>query len=273
MSQTRNYPNGTPCWIKTVQPDPRAATEFYGPLFGWKFRAIGTEMTGKEGMRFIAMLENQDVAGIEGIPATEDQTIPPMWTICVRTVDIEETIDCAAETGGSVLLDPLTEPNGDRSAMLMDPTGAAISLLQTNGKTGANRVNEPGTWMMSSLHTPNTTVAGDFYRSVFGWKAGPTAVGSNTSFLHLPGHVGHERGHGIPEDVIAVMTNIDTSRDAIPTPPHWGVNLRVADTNATTAQTIELGGRVLMPPTTTPQFINAVLVDSQGAVFSVSQLR
>ena len=229
-------------------------------------------MIGKEGMSFIATLDNQDVAGIGGIPATEDQTIPPMWSTCVRTMDIEEAIDCAVGAGGTVLLGPLTEPNGDRSAMLMDPTGAAIGLLQTSDKTGAKRVNEPGTWMMSSLHTPDTNVAGDFYRNVFGWKAGPTAVGSNTSFLHLPGHVGHERGQGIPQDVIAVMTNIDTSRDAIPTPPHWGVNLRVGDTDATAAKTIELGGRILMPPTTTPQFIDAVLMDSQGAVFSVSQL-
>ncbi|GAB3270479.1 VOC family protein [Arthrobacter pigmenti] len=68
-----------------------------------------------------------------------------------------------------------------------------------------------------------------------------------------------------------MMTGIDSS-DAVKTPPHWGINLRVADTEATAQKTRDLGGQVLMPPTKTPEFVNAVLMDSQGAVFSVSQV-
>lgn len=35
---TRNdYPHGVPCWVDTEQPDPDAATAFYGGLFGWDF--------------------------------------------------------------------------------------------------------------------------------------------------------------------------------------------------------------------------------------------
>ena len=28
---------GVPCWVDTSQPDPEAATDFYGGLFGWEF--------------------------------------------------------------------------------------------------------------------------------------------------------------------------------------------------------------------------------------------
>jgi uncharacterized protein len=31
------YPPGVPCWVDTAQPDPEAATRFYGGLFGWEF--------------------------------------------------------------------------------------------------------------------------------------------------------------------------------------------------------------------------------------------
>jgi hypothetical protein len=37
MTGRDGYPAGVPCWVDTEQPDPVAATEFYGPLFGWDF--------------------------------------------------------------------------------------------------------------------------------------------------------------------------------------------------------------------------------------------
>ncbi len=37
MRKRDEYPPGAPCWVDTVQPDPRAALRFYGPLLGWSF--------------------------------------------------------------------------------------------------------------------------------------------------------------------------------------------------------------------------------------------
>ncbi len=37
MIERDGYMAGVPCWIDTSQPDPRAAAEFYGKLFGWEF--------------------------------------------------------------------------------------------------------------------------------------------------------------------------------------------------------------------------------------------
>ena len=38
MSERDGYIPGVPCWADTGQPDPRAAVEFYGGLFGWELR-------------------------------------------------------------------------------------------------------------------------------------------------------------------------------------------------------------------------------------------
>jgi len=35
MGERERYPAGVPCWVETLQPDPRAALGFYGPLLGW----------------------------------------------------------------------------------------------------------------------------------------------------------------------------------------------------------------------------------------------
>jgi hypothetical protein len=37
VPKRNEYPAGVQCWIDTAQPDPGAAVDFYGGLFGWKF--------------------------------------------------------------------------------------------------------------------------------------------------------------------------------------------------------------------------------------------
>lgn len=271
MSQQNGYPNGAPCWVETLQPDPHAAMEFYGPLFGWEFQEADTASNGPDdGGYFTAMLDGQQVAGVRSIRTPDDQPIPPMWSTSIRTSDIGAAIDDAVGAGGKLLLGPLTVPPG-RWAMLMDPTGAAVGLLEAGDHAGAELVNVPGTWMMSSLHTPDPATAGKFYRDILEWEAELRAPESAVSLFRLNGYDGGKPGQDVPADVVAVMTGIDSS-NAVKTPPHWGINLRVADAEATAQKARELGGQVLMPPTATPEFVNAVLMDSQGAVFSVSQV-
>ena len=36
MPDRDGYIAGVPCWVDTNQPDPDAAAEFYGALFGWE---------------------------------------------------------------------------------------------------------------------------------------------------------------------------------------------------------------------------------------------
>lgn len=62
MTKQRRYPAGVPCWIDTEQPDPQAATRFYGALFGWTFE--DAMPPGAPGSYLIAKLGGLDVAAI-----------------------------------------------------------------------------------------------------------------------------------------------------------------------------------------------------------------
>jgi predicted enzyme related to lactoylglutathione lyase len=55
-------------------------------------------------------------------------------------------------------------------------------------------------------------------------------------------------------------------------PPHWSVNIRVEDADATAEQAASLGGHVIAPVLDPPGFRSAVLADPQGAVYSIGQL-
>jgi predicted enzyme related to lactoylglutathione lyase len=234
MSERAEYAPGVPCWVETLQPGPREALDFYGPLFGWEFSDPGPMPGGGE--YFVARLRGRDVAAVGALPPV----------------------------GGNVLIGPLDAPPAGRLAVVTDTSGAAFSLWEAAERRGAQLVNEPGAWTMSSLHTSDVHVAEEFYGAVFGWVT--EAYGPVTLF-RLPGYSGGLEGQPIPRDVVAVM-----APPSAEIPPHWNVNLRVADTDATAEQTAALGGTVILAPMDTPGLRSAVLADPQGAVFSVSSL-
>jgi len=269
MSKRDEYPAGVPCWVETFQPDPLAALGFYGSLFGWEFSEPRPMPGGLPGEYFIAIVNDRTVAGIGALP---DLGGPPMavWNTHVRVEGANAAVERATTAGGILVLGPLDAPGEGRLAVLVDPSGAAFSVWEARGRAGAQLVNETHTWALSSLHTPDPAGATAFYGALFGWRSEPIAPGSPVILFRLPDYVGGEPGQPIPRDVVAAMRGIEEGHDGVP--PHWNVSLKVEDTDAVAAHAAELGGTVLMPPTDTLGVRSAVLLDPQGAAFSISHL-
>jgi predicted enzyme related to lactoylglutathione lyase len=251
MSERTDYPPGAPCWVETLQPDPRAAAEFYGALFGWRF----------DGGR--ARLGDRLVAGVGQAP----DTLPVgAWITYVRVDTVEAALARVVDAGGAVMLGPVDAAPDGRLAVVSDPAGIAFGLWQPGERVGAELVNEPGTWAMSALHTPGPERAASFYRAVFGWEL-ETLPGGPFALWRLPGHAGGEPGRPLPQDVVAVMAPIE---EPSAVPPHWAVNFRVDDVDATAETATALGGALIMPPTDAAGFRNAVIADPQQGVIAIS---
>jgi uncharacterized protein len=254
------YPPGAHCWVDTLQREPLAALDFYGPLFGWEFSEPGP------GGYVVARLGGLDVAGIGALPAEG----PAIWSTYVRVEDAGATVEAAQAAGGTLVVAPLDAAPAGSLAVLADPTGAAFCVWEPGEREGAQLVNEPNTWLMSSLHSPDPAAASAFYGAVFGWRA--ESLGPVTLF-RLPGYVGGQpdeqkaaQWQGMPRDIVAVMAPPDPQ-----VPPHWNVNFRVDDADAIASRAAELGGGTMMAPTDGGGLRSAVLRDPQGAVFSISQ--
>ena len=69
MLERSEYPPGVPCWIDTAQPDPEAATRFYGGLFGWEFE--DQMPSDAPGNYFMARLHGRD----EGQPPEQEGSL------------------------------------------------------------------------------------------------------------------------------------------------------------------------------------------------------
>jgi uncharacterized protein len=262
MSTRDSYPRGVPCWVDIAQEDPDAAMRFYAELFGWEFAGPGEMPGDPPGRYYVARLRARDVAGLSSRPAGAPPG-PTAWTTYVAVASADEAAAAATRAGGSILAAPFDAPPAGRLAVLTDPDGALLCLWEARERQGAQLINEPGAWAMSTLSASDPERAAAFYRELFGWEAEAMA-GGPVSLLRLPGFVGGEPQQPVPRDVVAVMMPSDDGR------ARWDVGFWVADADASVATATSLGGSVLAGPRDIPGFRHAVIADPEGAVLSVS---
>jgi hypothetical protein len=247
MSERDSYPAGVPCWVDNLVPDPTAATEFYGELFGWEFDGPGP------GDYYVAKVRGRDVAGVGQAPPG----VSPGWNTYVSVASADDT----ARAADRVIVDPFDVLPAGRLAAIADPDGAVIGVWEPADRLGCQLVNEAAAYAMSALHTGDTDAAARFYHDLFGWESEQFAPG--ISLFRLPGYVGGEPAQPVPRDVIAVMAQDDG-------PPRWSVDFWVTDADDLAARAPDLGGSVVVPPFDSIPTRQAVVADPFGAVFSVT---
>jgi predicted enzyme related to lactoylglutathione lyase len=263
-----------PCWVDTTQPDPDAAANFYGDLFGWDFE--DAMPAGSAGRYLVGRLRSCDVAAVSSQPeGTPDRAV---WNTYIWVENADGAAAKAREAGGTVLSEPFDVMDAGRMAVLADPEGAAFCVWQAGEHRGARIVNEPGSLNFNILNTRDSEAAKQFYGAVFDWTTLDLGSGE---FWSLPTYGDYlekltpgirkmtaELGAAGFEDVVAAIRAIDG--DDSRTPAHWSVTFATNDADATAAKAAELGGTVVVAPVDGPYSRMTVLRDPQGATFSAS---
>ena len=277
MPERDGYIPGVPCWVDTSQPDPDAATEFYGGLFGWDLENVMPD--GEERKYFIARINGKSVAAVGSIP--DGAPDMAMWNSYIWVDSADDTAAKARDAGGNVLMEPFDVMSAGRMAVFADPEGAVLCAWEAKENKGAELVNEHGTLNFNTLNTRDADSAKKFYGAVFGWKT--LDLGGGTEFWTLDGYGDHlesinpgiretVKEAGGPEgfeDVVASILPI--ADDQLDTPPHWSVTFATDDADASAAKAKELGGKVVVPPMDAPWVRMTVLTDPQGAMFIASK--
>lgn len=270
------YIPGVPCWVDTTQPDPQAAVEFYGGLFGWQLEdSMPPEAPGNY---FIARVDDKDAAAVSS-PMGE---APPVatWNTYVWVESADDTAARVGEAGGTVLVEPFDVMEAGRMAVCADPEGAVFCLWQGARHRGAEHVNAHGGLNFNNLNTRDPERAKRFYGAVFGWGTiplGPSeawTLPGYGEFLETlnPGTIERAKELGAPEGFWNVVASLNPIAAEEPdTPPHWGVTFGTDDADATAARAKELGATVLADPFDAPWCRMTVIQDPQGAVFTASQ--
>jgi predicted enzyme related to lactoylglutathione lyase len=291
MPERDGYIPGVPCWVDASAPDPEAAVDFYGGLFGWEVEDVMPP--GSEDKYFIARCEatgwslfdssggvrSGDVAALGSIPAGA----PPraMWNTYFWVDSADEAASKVRDAGGEVVREPFDFIDASRVAVFTDPEGAAFGVWEAKEHKGAGLVNDPGSLNFNGLNTRDGRGARSFYGSVFGWQT--LSMDGGVEMWTLPGYGDYLEGYhpdlrkqmaeaGAPErfeDVVATINPIGDDQPDMPA--HWSVTFAVDDADATAAKATELGGRVIVPPFDAPWVRMTVIGDPQGATFIASK--
>ena len=277
MPERDRYIPGVPCWVDTSQPDPEAAVDFYGGLFGWAFENVMPP--GSEGKYFIARLNGGEVAAVGSSPDSPSR--PATWDTYVWVESADETASKVRDAGGRVVMEPFDVMDAGRTAVFADPEGAVFCVWEAKRHRGRAVVNEPGSLNFNGLNTRDVAGAKSFYGAVFGWNT--LALEGGFEMWTMPGYGDHlERDDpeirkrvaevGGPsgfEDVVASINPIADDQPDVPA--HWSVTFAVADADGTAKAATELGGKVVVPPFDAPWVRMTVITDPQGATFIASK--
>jgi len=116
--------HGAFSWSELMTTDPEAAARFYGELFGWVAKDMGDAMGGYR----VVNVGDTGVGGIMGCP--EGQPMPPQWGCYVTVDNVDATLAKCTALGGKTIVPPMEVPTVGRMAVIQDPQGATLSVMQ-----------------------------------------------------------------------------------------------------------------------------------------------
>jgi uncharacterized protein len=113
-------------WSSLLVRDPAAESAFYQALFGYSV----VDVPSDDGLKH-AILSSDDFAraSVNALPGNPSQR-HPHWLNFVRVVDAASMAAKAAALGGRVLVEPHVDRHGGNVAVIADPTGAPVGLME-----------------------------------------------------------------------------------------------------------------------------------------------
>ena len=253
MPERTSYEPGTPSWVDLGTSDTDAARAFYGELFGWTADEPGPlEETGG-----YAMFRN-DGRLVAGIGPLMSEGQPVAWSTYVSTDDLDGLTERAKAAGATVIAEPMQVMDAGRLAFYMHPAGGVIGAWEPGQHTGAELVNEPGSFTWSELQTRDIQGAKAFGEAVFGWTTSEWDMGNGVYTIFNVGENGvagaTDVPPGVPEEI----------------PSYWMTYFAVDDADAAVAKVRELGGSVAVEPVDAEGVGRfAIVTDPQGATFGM----
>jgi predicted enzyme related to lactoylglutathione lyase len=115
-------------WIQLLSRDAKKGAEFYRKVAGYE---VLENRGGPEVGDYVLASKGFARATVRTIPPNH-KSVPPNWLPFVRVKNLKETLDRTAQLGGVVRLAPKPELFDGKVAVISDPRGAAIGVMEWN---------------------------------------------------------------------------------------------------------------------------------------------
>jgi predicted enzyme related to lactoylglutathione lyase len=115
-------------WTELLAPDPHRAAAFYRDVFGYTVTPSSSQQPGNP---VVLTAGGFARAGIVPLPPQDEGR--PAWISSIRVLDTEAAANRALAMGGRVLVSPHLSHLGARLAIIADPTGGALGVIEFRG--------------------------------------------------------------------------------------------------------------------------------------------
>ena len=238
-------------WHDLMTSDVESAKKFYSAVVGWTF---DSQMPGYD----VLMVGNAGVGGIMPTPP-EMKGMPSFWSGYVHTPDVDATCEQVKKLGGKIMREAWDVPDVGRMAVIGDPTGASLMVMQPFSQEQRNMPKEGavGTVGWNELYTSDLDKAWEFYSKLFGWTKG-TSMDMGAMGIYQLFQI-ESKDHG------GMMKKMDSMPMS-----SWGYYFNVNGIDAAIERIRHAGGKVLNGPMEVPGGQWTVTAqDEQGAHFSL----
>ena len=119
-------PHGHFHWNELNTRDIEAASKFYGAVLGWEFKQVGAE--GVAG--WLIQKDGETLGGAFSLDGPDFEGMPSHWFTYIAVEDVDAAIARVEEAGGTLTRPAFDVPTAGRIAVIQDPAGAYIALIQ-----------------------------------------------------------------------------------------------------------------------------------------------
>jgi predicted enzyme related to lactoylglutathione lyase len=234
---------GKVVWHDLITDVPEASKGFYGELFGWEFEEVGINRGLFSAFDYTLIRHNgRLIGGMVDQAQLKTREDVSQWISLISVADVDAATDVVTAAGGTVLTAPLDLAQRGRSAVVIDPQGALVTLLQTNSRDPLDEAEaDVGGFLWNELWTDDISAATEFYKQLAGYEDTSNTVQDNVeinSRYRLLSSQGKARV-GIMEIPVDDLS------------PIWVSYLRIEDAaalDASVARVEALGGAILLDP-------------------------
>lgn len=250
-------------WYDYNALDVHKALDFYRGVVGW-----GSAPFGPEGYQMLTIGDlaagGTATGGVMAMPAAaRAMGAPPHWLGWVAVADVEATLAAVAAHGGRTVAPPFVIPTIGRCAVIADPGGAALGVIQPDSAmhppVAPSQDMPAGAFMWHELMAGDREQALAFYGAVFGWQAGEQMNPGDGSVYQL------FSAPGSADPVGGMMTKPAEMPMAA-----FVFYVTVDDLDAAIGRIATHGGQVVMGPMQVPGGARILMAtDDQGGMFAL----
>jgi len=240
-------------WADIFTENVEQTISFYTEVFGWTVKEFESE-----GNIYHFFINNgKPVAGIVPQLSVSNKSNDAVWINHISTADINEAVKKASSKGAKTLFPP--KPFGTRGidAIISDPQGALIGLLESNSGDPIDTQAVVGGWVWAQLFSSDLEKTAEFYASVFGYKLEQAShVNNKDTYMLVSNNKARAGLAPLPTDV--------TQRS------RWVGFVSVDTINTVLVKAKEMGAKIIFSPN--KNVFNAriaIIADTNGALIGL----